>query len=343
VDGTLAAAGAATVGTTLGVTGIATFATHARFGDNDQIQLGDAQDALIYYDGSNMVLNPLAVGAGGVVITGGGNFQLARSNAGAFTTWSGSARSTLGVHHQFMDSGGTTIASISTSGAGGVNTEIDNRNAGPLHVGTSTTTTLVLGRSGQQTTLAGNVVHTGTSMTTTGYFGAGAAGTARYRGGSSGVATHHTFMDSAGAEVLVLSTPTGTTTLIDHVGILNIGTVDATSLVVGSFGVRTTVVGNFFHSSSSGLYGIFGVGPVAQPAAIDQTAYTTASSTVAVPTSTAVATTAATNIAPYGYTTGAQADDIVAQLNAARLDGANVKQNLNRVIDTLQALGVVLP
>lgn len=69
--------------------------------------------------------------------------------------------------------------------------------------------------------------------------------------------------------------------------------------------------------------------------------YSTAGRTVAAVAATAVATTAATQTTPFGFSTGAQADDIITQLNALRLDMIEVKKNLNSVIDDLQAFNLV--
>jgi hypothetical protein len=74
-----------------------------------------------------------------------------------------------------------------------------------------------------------------------------------------------------------------------------------------------------------------------QQAAYTQT-YSTADKTHAAAAQTAVATTGATAVAPFGYTTAAQANDIVTQLNNARTDILEVKQLVNAVIDDLQAI-----
>ena len=72
-----------------------------------------------------------------------------------------------------------------------------------------------------------------------------------------------------------------------------------------------------------------------------QAAYTqtfaTAARTHPAAAQTAVATTGATAVTPNGYTTAAQANDIVTQLNRARDDIAALKQLVNAVIDDLQA------
>lgn len=77
----------------------------------------------------------------------------------------------------------------------------------------------------------------------------------------------------------------------------------------------------------------------ARQSAYTQT-YATADKTHANPGQAAVVTTAATSTTPFGYTTAAQADAIVTQLNNARLDILDLKQLVNSLIDDLQALGL---
>jgi len=50
---TTAIAGNATIAGTLGVTGVTTFATHAVFGDDDEVKLGAGTDMRLYHDGTN--------------------------------------------------------------------------------------------------------------------------------------------------------------------------------------------------------------------------------------------------------------------------------------------------
>ncbi len=50
---TTAIAGNATIAGTLGVTGVATFTTHAAFGDDDEVKLGAGTDMRLYHDGTN--------------------------------------------------------------------------------------------------------------------------------------------------------------------------------------------------------------------------------------------------------------------------------------------------
>lgn len=95
---------------------------------------------------------------------------------------------------------------------------------------------------------------------------------------------------------------------------------------------------NLQHKGSK--VGFYGVAATERASAYTQT-YSTSDKTHANPTATAVATTAATATSPYGYTTAAQADAIVAAINALITDLADVKQLVNAVIDDLQSLGLV--
>lgn len=78
---------------------------------------------------------------------------------------------------------------------------------------------------------------------------------------------------------------------------------------------------------------------VPSPVAITQT-FATADPTLAAQTAAAVAATAATNVAPYGYAQ-AQADAIVANLNALRVDHLDLASVVNSVVDALQAAGLL--
>lgn len=78
----------------------------------------------------------------------------------------------------------------------------------------------------------------------------------------------------------------------------------------------------------------------ALPTAYTQT-YATATRTHSNPAAASVATTGATNVTPFGYTTSAQADAIRAAVNNLVTDVANIKQVLNQVIDDLQAAGLL--
>lgn len=52
-------------------TAVKTFDAGLNLNDNDKIQLGDAQDAAIYYDATNLIIDPKAVGSGYLSTNGG--------------------------------------------------------------------------------------------------------------------------------------------------------------------------------------------------------------------------------------------------------------------------------
>lgn len=68
--------------------------------------------------------------------------------------------------------------------------------------------------------------------------------------------------------------------------------------------------------------------------------YTTADRVHPAATAGAVAATAATNVAPFGYLTAAQADAIPIAVNAIEADLLVVKKLVNALIDDLQAKGL---
>lgn len=75
-------------------------------------------------------------------------------------------------------------------------------------------------------------------------------------------------------------------------------------------------------------------------AAYTQT-FSTADRTHAARTSSAVATTATTAITPFGFSTQAQGDALIAAVNALRADLADTAAVVNAVVDDLQSLGLV--
>ncbi len=91
-------------------------------------------------------------------------------------------------------------------------------------------------------------------------------------------------------------------------------------------------------SGKTKKFSIFGVTPVARAAAYTQT-YSTASRTVAAATATAVATTVSTQTTPFGFSSGAQADALVAAVNALIADNLVLRQLVNSLIDDQQAYG----
>ena len=76
-----------------------------------------------------------------------------------------------------------------------------------------------------------------------------------------------------------------------------------------------------------------------QSAAYTQT-YSTALRTVNNPTTTAVATTAATQTTPWGFDSQAQADSLPVQINACQADILELKKNVTALIDDLQAVRI---
>ncbi len=82
------------------------------------------------------------------------------------------------------------------------------------------------------------------------------------------------------------------------------------------------------------LRGFFGASPIAQPAGANQAPVT---ATVGV----AVATTGATNSSPYGFTTAAQADALVARVNELVTIVDQQKRLINEMRANLVSLGLI--
>ena len=85
--------------------------------------------------------------------------------------------------------------------------------------------------------------------------------------------------------------------------------------------------------------GFYGVTPVTRPTAYTQT-YATASRTHSNLTAATV-TASAVLITPYGFSSSAQADNLVIAVNNLVTDLTNVKNILNQLIDDLQSVGLV--
>lgn len=96
--------------------------------------------------------------------------------------------------------------------------------------------------------------------------------------------------------------------------------------------------GTKFGTATTQKIGIWNATPIVRPSAYTQT-YSTATKTHSNPTASAISTTGSTNVTPFGYTTAAQADAIVAAINALIVDVANTKQVVNAIIDDQQAIG----
>lgn len=88
------------------------------------------------------------------------------------------------------------------------------------------------------------------------------------------------------------------------------------------------------------LIGFYGISATVRPDAFTQT-YSTATRTHSNLTTSDMDTTAATNVAPYGFVTAAQADAIATKFNQLVDDVENAKQVLNQVIDDLQLNGLL--
>lgn len=123
---------------------------------------------------------------------------------------------------------------------------------------------------------------------------------------------------------------------VDTAALANLAEAETFAMKV-TFSSEIEVDGALNHDGTTA--GFYGVTPTTRPTAYTQT-YSTADKTHANAAQTAVATTGATNVTPFGYTTSAQANDIVTQLNNARADILDLKQLVNAIIDDLQALGL---
>lgn len=111
--------------------------------------------------------------------------------------------------------------------------------------------------------------------------------------------------------------------------------------VLGSTLSTATVLegsGSLAHTGTTA--GFYSATPIVRPSAYTQT-YSTATRTHDTPVAAQPASTAATNVTPFGYTTATQANAIKEACRDLVTDMANVKQVLNQVIDDLQALGLL--
>jgi len=138
---TLAASSNATVSGTLGVTGVATFATHAVFGDSDIIKLGTGTDLTLYHDGTNSYVTnatgalKLATETSGIAVTIGHTTSETTVADNLTTTGNTSVGGTLGV------TGATTVAAITGSGTATFNGNVVLGNASDDTQTTTGTTT----------------------------------------------------------------------------------------------------------------------------------------------------------------------------------------------------------
>ena len=96
----------------------------------------------------------------------------------------------------------------------------------------------------------------------------------------------------------------------------------------------------FMSTPTTDKLGFWGATPVVRPTAYTQT-YATASKTMPNATAADLATTATTQLTPYGFATQAQGDNIATQFNLLRADLDATKKVLNQVLDDLQILGLL--
>lgn len=104
--------------------------------------------------------------------------------------------------------------------------------------------------------------------------------------------------------------------------------------------VLGTTTGTKIGTSTTQKLGFFNSTPIVKGTAFDQSAYTAASHTHAAVTQLA-APAGGTGATAGAYDTAANRNLMIASVNAARTDIANIKQVLNGLIDDLQALGLI--
>jgi hypothetical protein len=125
-----------------------------------------------------------------------------------------------------------------------------------------------------------------------------------------------------------------------NAGDLMTGTVSGDAVI--NTGAKTLHLGRAGSAADikvGGGVGFYGHAPAEQSAAYIQT-YSATTREHKPLTVAEVSKTVATNASPYGYSTAAQANEIVTAINSARIDLANLKQLVNAVIDDLQANGL---
>jgi hypothetical protein len=164
-----------------------------------------------------------------------------------------------------------------------------------------------------------------------------------YYNGSSITNDGNFVWNSAFSELTVFGTMLISGLLTLSSGITNTGGAFTISAQASpySLALRTgTTTAIKIEGTTSPALGFYGVTPVTRPSAYTQT-YSTAAKTNPNMTASTVSTTASTNVAPYGYTTSAQADAIVTTLNALITDVTDLKKLVNSIIDDGQALGLL--
>jgi hypothetical protein len=119
------------------------------------------------------------------------------------------------------------------------------------------------------------------------------------------------------------------------------GATAAGSLIL-SDGNITLIKCQYNITTRKSTMGFYNATPKAQAAAYTKT-YSTASRTIPNATFTNLSTTAATNVAPYGFSTSTQADEIATKVNALAADVLILKQLIVSLVnDSSKTLGVGL-
>ena len=98
-----------------------------------------------------------------------------------------------------------------------------------------------------------------------------------------------------------------------------------------------SITGAMAHTGTT--VGFYGVTPVARPSAFTQT-YSAATRTHSNPVAASVSASAVL-VTPFGFSSSAQADNLVIAVNNLVTDLLNVKQVLNQLVDDLQAQGLI--
>ena len=140
---TLAASSNATVSGTLGVTGVATFATHAVFGDSDIIKLGTGTDLTLYHDGTNSYVTnatgalKLATETSGIAVTIGHTTSETTVADNLTTTGNTSVGGTLGVTGvATLSSNATVGGTLGVTGVISPTTHVDMPDNAKIKIGT---------------------------------------------------------------------------------------------------------------------------------------------------------------------------------------------------------------
>jgi hypothetical protein len=109
---------------------------------------------------------------------------------------------------------------------------------------------------------------------------------------------------------------------------------DQTYLLAAAADARVTISSlqrYFLGRSSSSVIGFYGASLIVQPASASQAVYTVTLTTFTTTVGADVATTAATNTTPFGFTTAGQANDLVSRTNQLRADVLALKTRIDQI------------